>query len=263
MRPVKNKHIVVIGARRSGVAAARLLDEKGADVFVSDSNVIKKHFKKQLLDKNISFEEGGHTDKATKGAFAVLSPGVPTESAPVQAYLDAGKEVFSEIELASWFNKGSTVAVTGSNGKTTVTHWLDDMWSLGGQGHVTAGNVGDAFSASVAETAADKETILEVSSFQLDHIQSFHPQISLLLNITPDHLDRYGGKLENYVTSKFRIIENQNQDDWLIYHYDDPVIAERLASLKKKDLCRSCSLFQRAESCRKERISRTITLSLN
>lgn len=233
MITVANKHIVVLGAARSGVGVARLLQRKGGDVFVSDNKPIEDRFKKQLAAHDIAFEEGGHTEKVTDGDFLVLSPGVPTQAAPVQAYLKIGKKVFSELEVASWFNQGSMVAVTGSNGKTTVTNWLDHIWLQAGRDHITAGNVGEAFSASVERSTKDKTSILEVSSFQLDHIDTFHPDISLLLNITPDHLDRYDGMLENYVDSKFRIIENQNSSDWMIYHYDDTIIKQRLRAIEK------------------------------
>ncbi len=247
---LKNKHIVVIGAARSGIAAAKLLQKKGADVFVSDNQSIAKNYRSKLIKSGISFEESGHTEKAEKGDFAVISPGVPTQSPLVQKYLKAGKEVVSEIEAASWFNKEPIVAVTGSNGKTTVTNWLDHIWNTAKKSHITAGNVGSAFSARVEENY--ETAILEISSFQLDHIENFHPHISLLLNITADHLDRYDNKLENYVESKFNITKNQYADDWFIYNYDDPIIKSRLSKLKKKAQGRSYWHFRQAKKCRKE-----------
>lgn len=201
---------------------------------MSDAKPIQRRFKRQLLKNNIPFEENGHTAKAEAGDFAVISPGVPTQSSLPQAFLKAGKKVVSEIEAASWFNKGPITAVTGSNGKTTVTKWMDHIWSKAEKDHITAGNVGEAFSARVEQSKNHKDTLLEVSSFQLDHIETFHPHTSLLLNITPDHLDRYEHKLENYAKSKFRITENQTEDDWFIYHYDDSVIQEHVNVLKKK-----------------------------
>ncbi len=235
MREVENKHIVVVGAARSGVAVASLLHRHGADVFVSDNGSIDGQAKERLLREEINFEEGGHTAKAQAGDFVVLSPGVPTRAPLVQEYIGAGKEVFSEMEVASWFNSSPIVAVTGSNGKTTVAHWLDHTWKTAGRPHILGGNVGYAFSDKVEESAPDKTALLEVSSFQLDHTDTFHPRVSLILNITPDHLDRYENNFEKYAASKFRITENQTQDDWFIYHHDDPSIATHVRELKKKD----------------------------
>ncbi|MDZ7658234.1 UDP-N-acetylmuramoyl-L-alanine--D-glutamate ligase [Fodinibius sp.] len=234
MREVANKHIVVVGAARSGLAVASLLKRKGAEVFVTDHDSIEDSVKKKLNTLNIDFEENGHTGKAEGAAFLAISPGVPTEAPLVQKYLNSGKEVFSEIEIASWFNESPIVAVTGSNGKTTVTNWLDHTWEKADRNHITAGNIGYAFSDKVEQTSENSEALLEVSSFQLDHIDSFHPQISVLLNITADHLDRYDHDFSNYAKSKFRITENQTGEDWFIYNYDDPTIAGHVDSLKKK-----------------------------
>jgi len=234
MKEVENKHIVVVGAARSGLAVASLLKRKGARVFVTDNSAIADPVKTTLQDLGIPFEENGHTEKARGADFVALSPGVPTEAPLVQEYLEANKKVFSEIEIASWFNKSPMVAVTGSNGKTTVTSWLDHTWSKVSRDHVTGGNIGHAFSDQVEQTSKNKEAILEVSSFHLDHIDTFHPHISLLLNVTPDHLDRYQNDFDKYAASKFRITENQTSNDWFIYNYDDPKTAEHVASLKKK-----------------------------
>ncbi|PAU94500.1 UDP-N-acetylmuramoyl-L-alanine--D-glutamate ligase [Aliifodinibius salipaludis] len=235
MREVANKHIVVVGAARSGLAVASLLKRKGADVFVTDHGAIAHSVKKKLTTLDIDFEENGHTTKAEGGAFLAISPGVPTEAPLVQKYLNSGKEVYSEIEIASWFNKSPIVAVTGSNGKTTVTNWLDHTWKKASRDHITGGNIGYAFSDKVDQTSENSEALLEVSSFQLDHIDSFHPHISVLLNITADHLDRYNHDFSSYAKSKFRIIENQTGNDWFIYNYDDPTITEYVYSLKKKE----------------------------
>jgi len=235
MREVKNRHIVVVGAARSGLAVASLLKRKGARVFVTDHSAIADTVKKTLKELGIPFEENGHSDKARGADFLALSPGVPTEAPLVQEYLQAGKKVFSEIEVASWFNKSSMIAVTGSNGKTTVTNWLDHTWKKAGRDHVTGGNIGHAFSDLVEQTDVNSEAILEVSSFQLDHIKGFHPHVSMLLNVTPDHLDRYNDDFNKYAAAKFRITENQNDQDWFIYNYDDPKTAEHVASLKKKE----------------------------
>ena len=250
MKEIKNRHIVVVGAARSGVAAASLLRRKGAVVFVTDNKEISQNFKTRLHSEGIDYEESGHTAKASDGDFLVLSPGVPTKAPLVQEYLNDGKNVYSEIEVASWFNKSRMVAVTGSNGKTTVASWLAHTWKTAGKPHVLAGNIGNAFSDCVEETAADKEALLEVSSFQLDHIESFRPYISLLLNITPDHLDRYENSLEKYAASKYRITENQGQDDWFIYNFDDPMIKSHVETLKKKADAPGCWDFQPLRNCK-------------
>lgn len=235
MKKVTNKHIVIVGAARSGLAVASLLKRKGADVFVTDHGPIADTVKNKLNNRDIPFEENGHTDKARGADFLALSPGVPTEAPLVQEYLDAGKEVFSEIEIASWFNKSPIVAVTGSNGKTTVTNWLDHTWKKAGRDHITAGNIGYAFSDKVEQTDQKTDALLEVSSFQLDHIETFKPHVSVLLNITADHLDRYQDDFAKYAASKFRITENQQSNDWFIYNYDDPTITPHVESLKKAE----------------------------
>lgn len=232
MRDVKNKHIIVIGAAKSGIAVALLLKRKAADVFVSDYGLINKEFKSKLQSAEIPFEENGHTQKAKQADFAVVSPGVPTESPIVQHYLNNDKDVYSEIEVASWFTDARIVAVTGSNGKTTVANWLDHLWNLAKRDHHLSGNIGIAFS-DVAESASGDQ-LLEVSSFQLDHISTFKPDVSLILNITPDHLNRYNNDLDAYAASKFRITENQTKDDRFIFNYDDPIVQKHVETLKKK-----------------------------
>ncbi|MTI87138.1 MAG: UDP-N-acetylmuramoyl-L-alanine--D-glutamate ligase [Balneolaceae bacterium] len=233
MIDLQNKHFVVIGAARSGLAAAQLLKKKGADIFVSDYGPISDKAKSLLEQASIPYEEGGHTAKAGAAEFAVISPGVPTETDIVQQYLKNGKEVFAEIEVASWFVKNNIYAVTGSNGKTTVTQWLSHLWQTAGKNYTLAGNIGFAFSDKVENNTGD--IILEVSSFQLDHIKDFKPRVSVLLNITPDHLNRYNYSLEAYASSKFRITENQTSEDCFIYNFDDPVIADHLQELQSKE----------------------------
>lgn len=233
MIEVQGKHIVVIGAARSGVAVAILLKHKGAEVFVTDSGPISISCKAKLIDTGIEFEENGHTLLSENGVFAVVSPGVPTKTPLVQHYLNSGKKVCSEIEVASWYTDQKIIAITGSNGKTTVTSWLAHIWETAQVDFTLAGNIGFAFSEKVEE--AKSEHILEVSSFQLDHIHSFKPEISVLLNITPDHLDRYDYNLENYAASKFRITENQTSNNWFIFNFDDPLIKNHVEALQKKD----------------------------
>lgn len=233
MMDVKNRHIVVIGAARSGIAVAQLLSKKGASVFISDFGTIKENWKKDLNEFGIPFEENGHSELATKGDFVVLSPGVPTESDIIQHYINTGKKVFAEIEVASWFTNNRIIATTGSNGKTTVTNWLAHVWEKAQLPHTISGNIGTAFSDVVLN--ANGDFILEISSFQLDHIQSFNPNISVLLNISPDHLDRYGNNFEAYASAKFRITENQTSDNCFIFNYDDPIIQKHVERLRKKE----------------------------
>lgn len=232
MKTVKNKHIVVIGAAKSGVAAALMLRKRGAHVFVTDGGQIKPAMRRLLDEENISCEGNGHTGKAESGDFAVVSPGVPTGAALVQFYLKSGKKVYSEIEAASWFCESPILAVTGSNGKTTTASWLAHTRKVAGKPCLLAGNIGVAFSDVVSQTDPQTDMVLEVSSFQLDHIESFSPKTSILLNITPDHLNRYDNKFEKYAASKLRISENQASDDSVIYWHDDPVLKKHFEEPK-------------------------------
>jgi len=225
---VNGKHIVVIGAAKSGVAVARLLKDKGATVFVTDAGAIPAHRASFLDETGIQWESNGHSEHAEKADFAVVSPGVPTEASLVQLYLNSGRKVYSEIEAASWFCSGSITAITGSNGKTTTTSWLSDIWKRSGKSFVTGGNIGTAFSELIPSITDETHTVLEVSSFQLDHIDTFKPKISAILNITPDHLNRYNNQFERYAASKMNIMQNQNPGDFFVYNYDDPVIREQL-----------------------------------
>lgn len=234
MKDVSEKHIVVAGAARSGIAAAHLLSEKGADVFVTDAGPIAEHIKERLQESNIPFEEKGHSDKAEQGDFLVISPGIPSDSDIAKGYINQNKNIYSELEAASWFNINPMIAVTGSNGKTTVVNWLNDIWEAAGKTHALAGNIGTAFSDVVSKSGTDTDILLEVSSFQLDHIDTFRPGVSMILNITPDHLNRYENSFEKYAKSKFRITENQTSDDWFIYDADDPVLSEFSSTLSKQ-----------------------------
>lgn len=235
MIEVKNRHITIAGAARSGIAAAVLLKEKGAIPYLSDSGTIDPEVADQLQRSSIEFEENAHTEKAMQGEFLVMSPGVPTDSPLGRRYRKDGKKIYSEIEVASWFNRSPIVAVTGSNGKTTVVSWLNHTWKIAGKQPVVAGNIGNAFSEQVHSTAPDRDVLLEVSSFQLDHIHSFKPAVAVILNITPDHLDRYGNSFEKYAASKLRLVENQTRNDWFIYNYDDPVLSDFAKILSKKE----------------------------
>jgi UDP-N-acetylmuramoylalanine--D-glutamate ligase len=217
------KKVSVIGAVRSGVAVAQLLRSQGADVFVSDSSSADKLLSSisVLQSEEIEFEVGKHSDRVYQCELMVISPGVPS-NAPV--VLEAQKrriKVVSELEAGSWFCKSPIAAITGSNGKTTTTTLIGRILDHAKKKHFVAGNIGTAFSSIVLELAETDVAVLEVSSFQLDHIETFRPKISILLNITPDHMDRYDHSIEKYAASKARIFKNQRQDDVLIYNADD------------------------------------------
>ncbi len=235
MRNLDGKHIVVAGAARSGVAAALLLKRKGAVPFVSDSGEINPDSIEKLKTEGISFEQNQHSEKALNGEFLVLSPGVPSTSKIAEFYRIEGKDIYSEIELASWFCSSPIIAVTGSNGKTSVASWLTHMWRQSGQNPILAGNIGTAFSEQVEHTMPEETAILEVSSFQLDHIDTFHPKVSLILNITPDHLDRYDNDFNKYAASKLNITKNQTASDWFIYNNDDPLLSDHALKLATRE----------------------------
>ena len=227
---IKGKRVSVIGAARSGVAAAELLASKGARVFVSDLQPAEKLRAQisHLQSTTIDYETGGHTPRVYEADFIVTSPGVPANSVVLQEGLRRGIAVRSELEVAGWFCRAPILAVTGSNGKTTTTTLLGRMFADANKKHVVAGNIGTPFSSVVSELDEDSVAVVEVSSFQLDHIASFHPKVSILLNITPDHLDRYNHSFEEYTASKCRIFMNQTNDDYLIYNADDDVTREQV-----------------------------------
>jgi UDP-N-acetylmuramoylalanine--D-glutamate ligase len=217
------KKISVVGAARSGVAVAMLLKKQGAVVYVSDSAAADKLQASlpTLQSEKINYEVGGHSDRVYECELMVISPGVPS-NAPV--VLEAQKrkiKVVSELEVGSWFCRAPIVAITGSNGKTTTATLTGRILSDAAKKHVVAGNIGTAFSSVVLELVETDVAVLEVSSFQLDHCEEFSPKISVLLNITPDHMDRYDYSVEKYAASKARIFQNQQVDDVLIYNQDD------------------------------------------
>ncbi len=220
---IRNKKISVIGAARSGVAVARLLQRHGAMVFVSDREPAEKLSKSlaELRASDIAYETGNHSERVFDCSLMVLSPGVPSDAAVVLEAQRRRINIVSEIEVASWFCQAPIVAITGSNGKTTTTTLLGRIFSDAKKKHVVAGNIGTAFSNFVLELAATDTMVLEVSSFQLDFIEKFRPKVSVILNITQNHMDRYEHSMEKYAASKARIFKNQKQDDVLIYNADD------------------------------------------
>jgi UDP-N-acetylmuramoylalanine--D-glutamate ligase len=220
---VRGKRVSVIGMARSGVAVARLLKSNGANPFVSD-NGKKENLESEiakLVADEIPYETNRHTERVYDCSLCVISPGVPSNAQVVVEAQKRNIKVVSELEIGSLFCKASIVAITGSNGKTTTTTLLGRVLGDAKKNHVVAGNIGTAFSAVVLELAPTDIAVLEVSSFQLDHIETFRPRISVILNITEDHMDRYNHSMEQYAASKARIFENQTSDEVLIYDADD------------------------------------------
>ncbi len=219
-----NKRIVILGSGESGVGSAILAKEKGFDVFVSDKSLIKENYKKLLIEENILFEEGTHTDSLILNANEVIkSPGIPDKVEIIQKLKLKSIPVISEIEFAGRYTSATKICITGSNGKTTTTLLTYHILKKAGYNVGLAGNIGKSFALQVARENFDYY-VLELSSFQLDGMFDFTADIAVLLNITPDHLDRYDYKFENYVASKFRITQNQNKQNYFVYCIDDAVI---------------------------------------
>ena len=220
--------IVVLGAGESGAGAAVLAKKEGFDVFVSDMSMIKDRYK-QLLDAHgIEWEEGQHTeDKILSADEVIKSPGIPDEVPMMQKVLAKGIHVISEIEFAGRYTHSKMICITGSNGKTTTTSLIYHIFKEAGYDVGLAGNIGNSLALQVAEDP-HAYYIIELSSFQLDNMYDFRANIAILLNITPDHLDRYGNNMQNYVDAKMRIIQNQTSDDSFIYWNDDPIIKREL-----------------------------------
>lgn len=227
-----SKKLVILGSGESGVGAALLGKQKGYNVFVSDGGKLKANYKKELIDNGIDFEEGFHTEEKILHADEVVkSPGIPEKNELVKKVRAKGIPVISEIELAYRFKGDSKiVAITGSNGKSTTTSLIYHICKTAGLDCALVGNIGYSFAKQVAEDPKPLY-VAEISSFQLDDIKDFRPDIAILLNITEDHLDRYDYKFENYINSKFKIIENQQQEDHFIYCIDDEVITKHLEKI--------------------------------
>ncbi|MEW2919984.1 UDP-N-acetylmuramoyl-L-alanine--D-glutamate ligase [Muricauda sp. ANG21] len=220
--------LVILGGGESGVGTAILGQKEGFEVFVSDKGEIKEKYIEVLEHFEIEWESGQHTESKIMNADVVMkSPGIPDKVPLVKALVEKGVPVISEIEFASKYTDATLIGITGSNGKTTTTMLTYHLLKNGGLNVGMAGNIGDSYAKMVAEQDFD-QYVLEISSFQLDGIVDFKPHIAMLTNITPDHLDRYEYKFENYIASKFRIAMNQDENDYLIYDADDEVILEWL-----------------------------------
>ena len=226
--------IVVLGGGESGFGAAYLAKQKGLEVFLSDKGQLRENYKQLLQENGIDFEEGNHDEERILSAdWVVKSPGIPKKAEIIQKIQAKGIRISSEIEFASEFTQAKIIAITGSNGKTTTTSLIyhilkNDNFNVG-----LGGNIGKSFAKQVADENHDYY-VLEVSSFQLDDIQNFRPYISLLLNLSPDHLDQYNYDYEEYALAKFRIVENQENDNYFIYNRDDEMSLQLLEKLEIK-----------------------------
>ena len=228
------KRIVVLGAGESGAGAAVLAKKEGFDVFVSDTSRIKDKYKKLLDDHEIEWEEGHHTEEKILNADEVVkSPGIPKEAPMVQKLMGQGTHIISEIEFAGRYTDSKMICITGSNGKTTTTSLIYHIFKSAGYDVGLAGNIGASLALQVAEQP-HAYYVIELSSFQLDNMYDFRANIAILLNITPDHLDRYDNKFENYADAKMRITQNQTPEDSFIYWNDDPVIRKELEKFEIK-----------------------------
>ena len=223
------KRIVILGAGESGAGAAVLAKKEGFDVFVSDMSRIQDKYKKMLDDRNIEWEEGQHTEEKILNADEVIkSPGIPNEAPMIRKIIAKGIHIISEIEFAGRYTNSKMICITGSNGKTTTTSLIYHIFKEAGYDAGLAGNIGNSLALQVAEEPHEYY-IIELSSFQLDNMYDFRANIAILLNITPDHLDRYDHCMQNYVDSKMRIIQNQTPQDAFIYWQDDPIISRELS----------------------------------
>lgn len=234
----KYKKITIIGSAKSGVAAARLFKKNGYDVFLSEYSAQSKIdpvFINEITANGIEHEFGGHSSRVYDADLLIVSPGVPQKSEVIRTAKEKGIDIVSEVEAASWFCKGKIIAITGTNGKTTTTTLIGEIFKDAGFKTYVCGNIGKPFSEISEDTDENSIVVLEASSFQLDNIMNFKPFISILLNITPDHLDRYDS-YEKYAESKMRITENQNNSDYFVFNYDDELVKKSSGSSVKAKL---------------------------
>ena len=227
-----DKRLVILGAGESGCGAAILAKKLGFDVFVSDFGTIADKYKSMLDGHGIAWEEKKHTEELILNASEVIkSPGIPNEAPMIVKVMAAGIPVISEIEFAGRYTNAKMVCITGSNGKTTTTSLIYHIFREAGLNVGLAGNIGRSLALQVAE--GDKDYyIVELSSFQLDNMYEFRANVAVLLNITPDHMDRYGYEMQNYVDAKLRILQNQQPDDAFVFWNDDPIIKKELPKYK-------------------------------
>ncbi|MBQ1635963.1 MAG: UDP-N-acetylmuramoyl-L-alanine--D-glutamate ligase [Bacteroidales bacterium] len=226
--------VVVLGGAESGVGAAVLAKVKGFDVFLSDNGVIKEEYARTLQQWDIPYEQGGHTpEKILNADEVVKSPGIPSTAPMVKALASMGTHIVSEIEFASRYDNAKKICITGSNGKTTTTSLIHYLLKEAGLNVGLGGNIGKSYALQVATEKHDYY-VLEISSFQLDDTYDFRPDIAVITNITPDHLDRYDHKMENYVRAKFKIVRNLRPEDCFIFDSDDAITIEHLSRIVLK-----------------------------
>lgn len=227
-----NQRIVILGAGESGVGAAILAQKEGFDVFVSDASSVKPKYKEMLDARGIAWEEGGHTEEKIRNANEVIkSPGIPEKAPVIRQLMEKGTPILSEIEFAGRYTDAKMICITGSNGKTTTTMLTYHLFKSAGLDVGLAGNVGNSLALQVAESP-HAYYVIELSSFQLDNMYDFKADVAILLNITPDHLDRYHYDFQEYADAKFRIIQNQTADDAFIFWNDDPVIRKGIEKFR-------------------------------
>jgi UDP-N-acetylmuramoylalanine--D-glutamate ligase len=242
-----NKRIVILGSGESGVGAALLAKAKGFDVFVSDKGEIKENYKKELIENQIAFEECFHTEALILNASEVIkSPGIPDKVELIKKIKSLNIPVISEIEFAGRYTDAKKICITGSNGKTTTTLLTYHILNKAGYNVGLGGNVGKSFARQVANESYDYY-VLELSSFQLDGMYDFKTDVAVLLNITPDHLDRYEYNFDNYALSKFRITQNQSINDSFIYCADDEVISKFMEIVKPRAKCFPLSIKKKIQ----------------
>lgn len=245
------KRIVVLGAGESGVGSAILAQKQGFDVFVSDMSPIKEKYVAELNQYNIAWEQGQHTEELILNADEVIkSPGIPEKAPIIKKLREKGINIISEIEFAGRYSKSKMICITGSNGKTTTTTLVHYIFKEAGLDASLAGNIGFSLARQVAIDPHDYY-IIELSSFQLDGMYDFKADIAILLNITPDHLDRYDYKFQNYVDSKMRILQNMTENDTFIYWNEDPVVTKELEKydIKAKMMPFSIQTIENMAAC--------------
>lgn len=233
---IAGKRVTIVGAKRSGAGAAKLIVRLGGQPFVTDtaSGKVLDEYLEILRSNKIEFETGQHSEKAFDCELMVVSPGVPSDADIIKTARAKKIRIISELELAASVCKGNIIAITGTNGKTTTTSLCGHLFNVCGRKTYTAGNIGFAFSEIAHDVKEDEFVALEVSSFQLDLIDQFKPKIAMILNITPDHLNRYENKLENYVKSKLSIYRNQDENDFLILNKDNETLMNSVQKHKSK-----------------------------
>ena len=240
--------LVVLGGGESGVGAAILGKEKGMEVFLSDMGNIPERYRSVLIEEGIEFEEGKHTENRILDAdIVVKSPGIPPYAPMVEKIVAKGIPVLSEIEFAGRYTNARMVCITGSNGKTTTTLLIYHILRKGGLNVGLAGNVGKSLALQVAREHHDYY-VIELSSFQLENMYDFKADIAVIMNITPDHMDRYDHKMENYVNAKFRILQNQTSEDYFIYWQDDPIVTEQIKRIQTEAMLMPFSEFRQEDS---------------